>query len=242
MKCQNCGKSDVNFHYKSNVNGTVTEANLCTECAEKAGYNVRDMFNNGGVFGGRGMFGYPVFQGFAGRPGVGSVFDAVNEFDSFFPMFSARGGFGSMVMPMLGFSPFFRAALQPMAGANEAGTQAECACSGDSACECEAPVKDEARTDSAGETQDTSVTHDADNNPHSRGAAHNQEAAPAQDTAQTRETSQGRGKTQGMWTGIDGEMRKRREINVLREQMRRAARREDFEKAAELRDQIRGIQ
>ena len=37
----------------------------------------------------------------------------------------------------------------------------------------------------------------------------------------------------------DAEMQKRREINALREQMRLAADNEEFEKAAELRDQIR---
>ena len=37
---------------------------------------------------------------------------------------------------------------------------------------------------------------------------------------------------------IDDKMKKRREINVIREQMRCAAEKEDFEKAAELRDKI----
>lgn len=33
MKCQNCGKYEANFHYKSNVNGQITEQHLCQECA-----------------------------------------------------------------------------------------------------------------------------------------------------------------------------------------------------------------
>lgn len=33
MKCQNCGRSDASFHYRSNVNGQVTEQHLCPECA-----------------------------------------------------------------------------------------------------------------------------------------------------------------------------------------------------------------
>jgi protein arginine kinase activator len=41
---------------------------------------------------------------------------------------------------------------------------------------------------------------------------------------------------------IDEEMKKRREINVLREQMRTAAETEDFEKAAALRDSIRRLE
>lgn len=38
MKCENCGKNEVSFVYQSNMNGKVTEAHLCNECAEKLGY------------------------------------------------------------------------------------------------------------------------------------------------------------------------------------------------------------
>jgi excinuclease UvrABC helicase subunit UvrB len=41
---------------------------------------------------------------------------------------------------------------------------------------------------------------------------------------------------------IDSEMQKRREINILREQMRRAAEADDFEKAAVLRDSIKTLE
>lgn len=41
---------------------------------------------------------------------------------------------------------------------------------------------------------------------------------------------------------IDEEMKRRREINVLREQMNAAVRTEDFEKAAALRDSIRSLE
>ena len=41
---------------------------------------------------------------------------------------------------------------------------------------------------------------------------------------------------------IDNDMKARRELNVLREQMRAAADADDFEKAAELRDQIKQIE
>ena len=41
---------------------------------------------------------------------------------------------------------------------------------------------------------------------------------------------------------VDGEMKKRREINMLREQMKIAAGSDDFEKAIELRDKIREIE
>lgn len=38
MKCENCGKNEVTFYFKSNVNGKITEKHLCSECAEKLGY------------------------------------------------------------------------------------------------------------------------------------------------------------------------------------------------------------
>ncbi len=41
---------------------------------------------------------------------------------------------------------------------------------------------------------------------------------------------------------VDEEMKKRREINILREQMQKAAETEDFEKAAELRDTIKKLE
>lgn len=35
MKCQSCGNFEANFHYKSNINGEITERHLCQECAQK---------------------------------------------------------------------------------------------------------------------------------------------------------------------------------------------------------------
>ena len=43
MKCTKCGKNEVNFFYKSNINGEVTEHRLCTECAEEMGL-MQDVF------------------------------------------------------------------------------------------------------------------------------------------------------------------------------------------------------
>lgn len=43
-------------------------------------------------------------------------------------------------------------------------------------------------------------------------------------------------------TEIDEEMRRRRELNILREQMKKAAEAEDFEKAAALRDSIKKLE
>ena len=39
MKCENCGKNEVTFVCRSNINGNVTEKHLCSECAEKLGYS-----------------------------------------------------------------------------------------------------------------------------------------------------------------------------------------------------------
>ena len=38
MKCENCGKNEVNFIYRSSINGRTEERHLCSECAEKLGY------------------------------------------------------------------------------------------------------------------------------------------------------------------------------------------------------------
>ncbi|MDR1590330.1 MAG: UvrB/UvrC motif-containing protein [Oscillospiraceae bacterium] len=84
MKCENCGKNEINFHFTSNVNGVVTERHLCSECASKLGYGgitsmapgglLSDIFND--FFGhGRGMapmggFGIAAPM-FAASPGLG---------------------------------------------------------------------------------------------------------------------------------------------------------------------------
>ena len=41
---------------------------------------------------------------------------------------------------------------------------------------------------------------------------------------------------------VDPEMQRKRELNMLREQMRAAAEKEDFEKAAEIRDKIKKLE
>ena len=147
MKCQNCGKNEINFHYSSNVNGCVTETHLCSECAAKQGYDFGSIFSSN-------FFGNDLFT--------------MNLRDQL------------LTIPMFRFgtaSPFLRAL--------QAGLPSEeCSCEGS----CEAPVQ---------------------KNPEAE---------------------------------VDGDMQKRREINVIKEQMRLAAEKEDFEKAAELRDQIRKLE
>ena len=38
MKCENCGKNEANFVYRSSINGRTEEHHLCRACAEKLGY------------------------------------------------------------------------------------------------------------------------------------------------------------------------------------------------------------
>ena len=38
MKCENCGKNEVTFVYRSNINGKISEKHLCSRCAEEQGY------------------------------------------------------------------------------------------------------------------------------------------------------------------------------------------------------------
>lgn len=41
MKCENCGRNEANFVYRSNINGKTEEHHLCQDCAEKLGYTQR---------------------------------------------------------------------------------------------------------------------------------------------------------------------------------------------------------
>ena len=62
MKCEHCGKNEITFIYRSNVNGNVTEKHLCSECAEKLGVTARlakhsqRMMNGFDSFFGRSLF------------------------------------------------------------------------------------------------------------------------------------------------------------------------------------------
>ena len=35
MKCQNCGKNEATFYYRSSINGRVMESHRCPQCAQK---------------------------------------------------------------------------------------------------------------------------------------------------------------------------------------------------------------
>lgn len=104
MKCENCGKNEVTFVYKSNINGKVEEKHLCQECAEKLGYTrrIQDSYTSmqnlfersfasmftpmlaggresffGDSFG--GLLGDSFFQDFFSMPALGSGQTAVQE-------------------------------------------------------------------------------------------------------------------------------------------------------------------
>ena len=74
MKCNKCGQNEVNFHYSSNINGCVTEAHLCSECAAREGYDIGSIFDTGSIFGRRS------------RPRIEDAFDFGSLFDNAFLM------------------------------------------------------------------------------------------------------------------------------------------------------------
>ena len=147
MKCQECGKNEVNFHYISNVNGKAAEVHLCSQCASQSGFDFSRVLNMDSFFGGA----FPAMQRRASR--------------------SAQ---------MFGFNPTSLFIAWP---------------------QIEAPSLNSECNGMCGETVN---------------------AAP---TAE-----------------VDGDMQKRREINIMREQMRIAADNDDFEKAALLRDQLKSME
>jgi protein arginine kinase activator len=161
MTCDNCGKEEVNFHYTSNINGTITEKHLCAACASQAG-----------------IAGFSGFSGLVGRQEAQSDASFEDIFSDLFGMRPSRRMFG-------GYGMMFPTFVIPAVGLFVPGTAAE---------------------PDAG-------------------------AEPAKP-----------GKPAEIKIEIDDDMRKRREINMLREQMHQAAAAEDFEKAAALRDSIRKLE
>jgi len=113
MKCQECGKNEVNFHYSSNVNGCVTETHLCSDCAAKSGYDLEQIIDFGQVF--------DIGQSL----GLGSIFGGSNPPGLFppgmippglFPVQSGIGGFTPVTIPVMRANTLFPFALQPYMG------------------------------------------------------------------------------------------------------------------------------
>lgn len=69
MKCTNCGKNNAVSHYRYEINGKVTEAHLCEECARKLqperefAAMSRELFGNMGSFFDTPLMGGGLFRG-----------------------------------------------------------------------------------------------------------------------------------------------------------------------------------
>ncbi len=97
MKCEHCGKNEVTFVYRSNINGKVEEKHLCADCAEKLGYTQRLAAQNRSMM--RNFFGGGLFDDsfgglldgfFSPMPALmGRMLD--NPFDDFFTEMPALG-------------------------------------------------------------------------------------------------------------------------------------------------------
>ena len=44
MKCENCGKNEVSFVYRSSINGRTEEHHLCQACSGEAGLYPEALF------------------------------------------------------------------------------------------------------------------------------------------------------------------------------------------------------
>ena len=87
MKCQKCGKNDVNFHYSSNINGCVTEAHLCSECATESGCDIGQILNIGNIRNSENI--------------IGSIFN------NLFPILSKAGGHIPGTIPAMNLNSTF---------------------------------------------------------------------------------------------------------------------------------------
>jgi protein arginine kinase activator len=110
MKCQKCGKNEVNFHYSSNVNGCVTETHLCSQCAAESGYDMERMFDRGFIFD-RGQFG-----------------NRENIFDLMLPMHGGIGGFMPLAIPVMQPNAMIPFTLQRRSGTLDQGDACGCGC------------------------------------------------------------------------------------------------------------------
>ncbi len=112
MKCTNCGKNNASFHYRSIINGNVTEYHLCPECAARLSHE-RECASM------RGMEAFPGFDGMLDEMENGfwddgffedglsgdSIFGGSGIFGGSFPgsgLLSSLFGMNS-IMPMVGF-------------------------------------------------------------------------------------------------------------------------------------------
>jgi len=100
MKCQKCGKNEVNFHYSSNINGCVTETHLCSACAAESGYDIERMFE----------------------------LELGNVFETMLPLHGNVSGFIPMAIPMFNTNSLLPFTTRPRRGMIEQGEQCSCGC------------------------------------------------------------------------------------------------------------------
>ena len=79
MLCQNCGQNTATTHIKTVVNGQLTEAHLCSECAKKQGYGhiLGDWGGFGSLLG--GLLGEPPAVEEKRCPGCGASFRQISQ-------------------------------------------------------------------------------------------------------------------------------------------------------------------
>jgi len=107
MKCQNCGSSEANFHYSSNVNGSVTETHLCSQCAAESGIDIGQLFNQ-------------------------NLLDFGSMFEGMFPIRGEIGAFMPMAIPVARPGVVFPYTVQRRPGLHpgtiSGGNQYQCGC------------------------------------------------------------------------------------------------------------------
>lgn len=79
MLCQQCGQRTATTHIKTVVNGQLTEAHLCPECAKKQGYGhlLGDWGGFGSLLG--GLLGEPAATEEKRCPGCGASFRQISK-------------------------------------------------------------------------------------------------------------------------------------------------------------------
>ena len=185
MKCQECGKNEVNFHYSSSVNGCVTETHLCSDCAAKSGYDLSQLVDFGGIADLEQMF--DISQSL----GLGSIFGGMIP-GRVFPVRRGIGGFTPMMIPAMRTNTLFPFALQPRMGMDASQVR----------------------------------------------ASNMQGANAVREKDDICGCGCGKSASEEKKAEVSEEMSMKRELNM---QMRAAIEKEDFEKAAELRDKIREL-
>ena len=121
MKCEKCGKSEVNFHYSSNVNGNITETHLCAQCAAESGYDIGQMIAQSQQID-RGLL-----VDLGQTVDLNQLLNLGSLLDSMFPV---RGvsGFMPLAIPMIRTNQKLPFTVRPLTGKMEQDTPCVCGC------------------------------------------------------------------------------------------------------------------